>query len=157
MKSIALLAVAVAAFPLAAAAAEKFATTATVEKDKASLTISSADCADNPECEVATLSCGDTAFSVSVSGVETSGAVALVKTRKATLTVDAKPLPLLAQKLQFSEMDGAWEVELSADESGSDAWKALTGARKVTLSVGGRTIVFPGDKNLAKVAKTCAH
>jgi hypothetical protein len=150
------IAAAVLTLPFSASAAEKYATTATVEKDQASLAVSSADCADNPECVAATLACRETgAFAIGVNGVEGKDAAAMVKDLKATLAADAKSFALLPQKLTFSEMDGAWEVELGARENATEAWKALMSAKKVTLSLGGHKLAFSGDKNLAKVAKAC--
>jgi hypothetical protein len=53
-------------------------------------------------------------------------------------------------------MDGAWQIEFAHREAPAEVWKVLAGAQKITLTVGGHTLAFPGDKNVAKVAKTCA-
>ena len=158
MKSFHWLLAALVALPPSALAADKHATAATIGKKQASLTLSDAACADNAECVDATFSCEDGGFAISVNGVETSDAGALLKDRKgaASLTADAKTFSFIAAKLELSEMDGAWEVNLANRENPGEAWKALASAQRITLSVGGHKLAFAGDKNVAKVAKTCA-
>ena len=158
MKSYHWLLAALLAAPLPASAAEKYATAATIGKKQASLTISDAACADNAECVGATFSCEDGGFAISVNGVETSDAGTLLKDRKgaASLAADAKTFAFIAAKLEFSEMDGAWQVDLANRENPVEVWKALASAKKITLSVGGHKLAFAGDTNVAKVAKTCA-
>jgi hypothetical protein len=155
MKAIAIAAV-LTLMSAPAGAQDKHATAALVEKNQASLAISDAACADNPECVEATLGCETGgSFVASMDGVESPQAAALVKDRKASLAVDGRVFALDAQKLEFSEMDGAWRIEFGCRDSSSDIWKALATAKKVTLAVASRKLVIPGDKNVAKVARAC--
>jgi hypothetical protein len=143
-----------------ARAVEKFVTRAAVEKRSAILTIFDAPCADNPECVVATLSCADLAgFKVFLTGIETKAAGSWLRDAegKAVLVVDARKFALRAEKLQYGEMDGAWEVDLGNIETVQEAWQALAKAHAVTLTAGPRKLTIPADRNLEKVAKACAR
>jgi len=151
------LSVALAAASLPASAADRLATAATLGKDP-TLTVSTADCADNPECIVASFTCENSVFSVSVNGLETNQAGALLKDgrREGKLSADKQTFALQAEKLQFTEMDGAWQVDLAHRDTPAAVWKALASAKRIALSLGGHSFGFAGDKNVAKVAKACA-
>ena len=95
------------------------------DKGTAILTISASICADNPECTVATLTCGGhTPFSLQLSGYD-NGAVGrglLLNGLLVTLKNNANVLPMSPWLIQFQELDGDWGITFFALEGNARMW-----------------------------------
>jgi hypothetical protein len=153
-----ILVIAFALLPFSAVGAEeKYATSAQIDRKQASLAVSSADCAESGECIVASLSCSEAGgFVATIDALKAEEAGKwLVKTGgRASLATDARTFELEADKLQFTEMDATWQLQLKYGPA-AEIWKMLSGAKTATLSAGAAKRPIPADKNLRKVAAAC--
>lgn len=98
------------------------------------------------ECVVADLGCdapGDLKASIIGLNAREAGAWLAKDAGKGTLKIGTERVPIAAGKLEFSDMNGNWDVSLSKEGDASGTWRRLATAPTVSISIANRTVPLP--------------
>lgn len=98
------------------------------------------------ECVVADLGCdapGDLRASILGLNAREAGAWLAKDAGKGTLKIGTERVPIAAGKLEFSDMNGNWDVSLSKEGDASGIWRRLATAATVSISIANRTVALP--------------
>lgn len=98
------------------------------------------------ECVVADLGCdapGDLRASIIGLNAREAGAWLAKDAGKGTLKIGTERVPIAAGKLEFSDMNGNWDVSLSKEGDAMGIWRRLAAAATVSISIANRTVPLP--------------